>query len=163
MSRADDLADLIRQQAHDDGRHVRVPSGTSVRAIDATSVGVSLDQIGAGDGRRRARQSRPRLNRSGPLAYRPEGHDWIYLAGIGPWSMEAIALSYLGQTPCPGCGGTPRTYAYCLICDRTGLDNRPGINWPGLPVGSVLSDDETARSYRAQPRYTGTGNLKGGR
>lgn len=152
----DELDDLIREQAHDDdSAHVRVPRGRSVRTVDATSTGVPLDSLPRS-------YSRPRLTRVGDEQLRPDGHDWIYLAGVNAWSMIAHARAAIGVDPCPVCGGHPRRLAYCLACDRCGMDALIGTHWPGKPVGIAMRDDATAKSYRGQPKYQ-PGPIKGGK
>lgn len=150
---SDELDDLIRDQEEDAGsKHVRVPRGDSVRTVN---VGRPLDTLPRA-------YSRRELVRAGDEQLRPDGHDWIYLAGLVPWSMIAHARAAIGIDPCPVCGGHPRKLAYCLQCDRTGMDHIIGGRWPGKPVGSAMRDDETARKYRGQPKYQPTG-MKGGK
>ena len=147
---ASELERLIEQQSGDDASdHVQVPCGSSVRPVHhGTPLDAMPDDV--------LRRHRPRLVRSGELAVMPEDHDWIYLSG-GPWPIP------LRFGLCPVCMGSPRELAYCLWCDRTGMDHANFGHWPGLPVDTVITEDETTRTYRAQPRYLGTGRLKGGK
>jgi hypothetical protein len=148
----DELDDLIRQQGGDDASpHVRVPRGRSVRAVNYDQ---PLDTLPRS-------YSRRELVRAGDEQLRPDGHDWIYLAGVNAWSMIAHARAAIGVDPCPVCGGHPRKLAYCLGCDATGMDRAIGNRWPGKPVGSAMRDDATARTYRGQPKYQPT--MKGGK
>jgi len=151
---SDELDDLIREQGEDAGSpHVRVPRGRSVRTVNLDR---PLDTLPRA-------YSRRELVRAGDEQLRPDGHDWIYLHGPPGWSMRDYVLAQLGEIPCPGCGGRPRKLAYCLQCDRCGMDKAVGHRWPGKPVGAAMRDDETAKSYRGQPKYLGTGSMKGGK
>jgi len=151
---SDELDDLIREQGEDAGSpHVRVPRGRSVRTVNLDR---PLDTLPRA-------YSRRELVRAGDEQLRPDGHDWIYLAGFNAWTMIEHAKAALGIDPCPVCGGHPRRLAYCMGCDRCGMDSAVGHRWPGKPVGSAMRDDETAKSYRGQPKYMGTGAVKGGK
>jgi hypothetical protein len=148
----DELDDLIRKQGDDAGsRRVRVPRGDSVRTVN---LGRRLDSLPQ-------EYSRRWLEQSNDEHMRPADHDWIYLEGRPGWSMIEHARAAIGVDPCPVCGGHPRKLAYCLSCDRTGMDRAIGNRWPGKPVGAAMRDDETAKSYRGQPKYQPT--MKGGK
>lgn len=137
------------------------------REICLTDLGSSYEQIEAGGGGQRRRFKDRRGRRAyrpiGRTALKPEGHDWIYLSGINPWSMEEHARAMLPGGVCPVCeGGELRMSAYCLGCDRTGADGVIAGRFPGLPVG--LSDRlDCPGGYLERPKFDGTGALKGGK
>jgi hypothetical protein len=148
----DELDDLIRQQEGDEASpHVRVPRGRSVRTVNYDR---PLDTLPRS-------YSRRELVRAGDEQLRPDGHDWIFLAGVNAWSMIDHARAAIGIDPCPVCGGHPRRLAYCLGCDRCGMDRAVGNRWPGKPISDAGRDDSTAKKYRIQPKYRPT--MKGGK
>lgn len=57
---------------------------------------------------------------------------FLFVGGKGVWDMASHALARAGRRPCPCCGGRPLyRRAYCLGCDRFGLDGT-GLALPGL-------------------------------
>jgi hypothetical protein len=95
------------------------------------------------------------------LEWRPEC-GWIYLAGLNAWDASDHFARHLKVGPCPVCEDRPmRRSAYCLGCDRTGLDDRR--SFPGLAVDEAPNLEyhgENQPSYQPGPLAGGKGRRR---
>lgn len=127
------------------------PGGGTVRVILETDLGVKLDTFPD-------RRDTPAREEIG---WYPEA-GWVWLSGLNPWDASEHFARHLRVGPCPVCRDGPlRRCAYCLGCDRTGLDGKRAF--PGLAVDSAANPDwagDDRPAFRPDPALSGGKGLK---
>ena len=133
MTRREQLARLIREQARDDAGDRQ----DGVRLKVRTVYGLDLDRLAT-----------PTASRLGRLSF-------AFLHGTA-WDRRAHDAAIEGKGPCQVCGGGPlRRTEYCLGCDRCALDGK--VVYPGLDAGELMDEDYAAATRRRVAKFVPRG------